>query len=135
MVRYNDWQFLCQPFEKTIAMADRNSFIYCDPPYIGRHVDYYDSWDEEQEQQLKQCLLNSGSRFMLSTWDNNQYRQNPYIKSIWGDYQKVTHEHFYFVGAKESNRNAMIEALLTNYAVPGRKVDKRFAEQLSIVNY
>jgi DNA adenine methylase len=71
---------------------------------------------------------------MLSTWDNNQYRQNPYITSIWGEYQKVTQEHFYFVGAKESNRNAMIEALLMNYAVPIRKGEDRFSEQLAFAN-
>lgn len=39
----NNWFFICQSFEKTIAMTPQNGFIYCDPPYIGRHVDYYDS--------------------------------------------------------------------------------------------
>ncbi len=116
MVRNNNWTFHCQSFEKTIALANENAFIYCDPPYIGRHVDYYDSWNEEQEEQLKSCLLESGAKFMLSTWDFNQYRQNPYINSIWNGYQKVTHEHFYFVGAKEANRNSMMEALLINYS-------------------
>lgn len=27
--------------------ATKNDFIYCDPPYIGRHVDYFDSWDQK----------------------------------------------------------------------------------------
>ncbi|MDR3313356.1 MAG: Dam family site-specific DNA-(adenine-N6)-methyltransferase [Oscillospiraceae bacterium] len=116
MLGCNDWQFVCQSFEDTIALADENSFIYCDPPYIGRHVDYYDSWNEEQEEQLKTALLSSGARFMLSTWDFNQYRQNPYINTIWGMYQKITQEHFYFVGGHEENRNSMMEALLINYA-------------------
>ncbi|MCL2387181.1 MAG: Dam family site-specific DNA-(adenine-N6)-methyltransferase [Defluviitaleaceae bacterium] len=119
MMRDRDWTFLCQPFERTLELAaNENTFVYCDPPYIGRHVDYYDSWDEEQEVRLKECLLASGARFMLSTWDYNKYRSNPYIESIWGDCNKITHEHFYFVGARESNRNSMIEALLTNYDVP-----------------
>ena len=47
LLKYNNWSFLCQSFEQTIRLADENSFIYCDPPYIGRHVDYYDSWDEQ----------------------------------------------------------------------------------------
>jgi len=111
----NDWVFLCQSFEETIKSADNNSFIYCDPPYIGRHVDYYDSWDEEQERKLYNCLFNVKSKFMLSTWKSNKYRSNPYIDIIWGDCFITTKEHFYFVGAKESNRNAMTEALLTNY--------------------
>jgi len=29
--------------------------------------------------------------------------------------------HFYYVGAKEKNRNPVIEALLTNYATTGEK--------------
>ena len=30
-------------------------------------------------------------------------------------------EHFYHVGAKEKNRNPVIEALLTNYTVNGKR--------------
>lgn len=112
----NNWSFICQSFEQTIGnAAGKNAFIYCDPPYIGRHVDYFDSWDEEQERRLKTCLLISGARFMLSTWDFNRYRQNPYVDLIWHDYKKITQEHFYFVGAREKNRNSMTEALLVNY--------------------
>ncbi|MCL2884293.1 MAG: Dam family site-specific DNA-(adenine-N6)-methyltransferase [Oscillospiraceae bacterium] len=130
-LRYNNWTFLCQSFERTIALAGENAFIYCDPPYIGRHVDYYDSWNEAQEEKLKKSLLNSGAKFMLSTWDFNQYRQNPYIQSIWGEYQKITQEHFYFVGAKEENRNAMTEAILVNYSpVEPIVMQEEYAEQL-----
>ncbi|MDR2176199.1 MAG: Dam family site-specific DNA-(adenine-N6)-methyltransferase [Synergistaceae bacterium] len=116
MLESNDWIFLCQSFEKTIAMADENSFVYCDPPYIGRHVDYYDNWDESREIALLKCLSKSGVRYMLSTWDFNRYRNNPYIDLIWGACNKITQEHFYFVGAKETNRNMIMEALLTNYS-------------------
>jgi DNA adenine methylase len=134
MLRYNNWTFLCQSFEQTISTANETSFIYCDPPYIGRHVDYYDSWNEEQEEKLKKCLLASGARFMMSTWDFNKYRQNPYINAIWGEYQKITKEHFYFVGAKEKNRNSMMEALLINYSSskPVVSAKKEYAEQLSL---
>ena len=53
---------------------------------------------------------------MLSTWDHNIYRTNVYIEKVWRFCNKLTQEHFYHVGAKENNRNAMTEALLTNYA-------------------
>ena len=96
-------------------MAIDNAFIYCDPPYIGRHVDYYDSWDEKSELLLCKALKMSNVRFMLSTWDHNDYRTNCYINSIWDFCNKVTKEHFYHVGANEKNRNSIIEALLTNY--------------------
>lgn len=119
MLETHSWTFLCQSFEKTIGMAGTNDFIYCDPPYIGRHVDYYDSWDEESEIALSKSLSQSKAKFMLSTWDHNDYRQNEYIDTVWAFCYKVTREHFYHVGAKEENRNPVIEALLTNYAITG----------------
>src|SRR4030066_225288 len=42
-----DWQFVCQDFRKTISSASQDDFVYCDPPYIGRHVDYFNSWSEQ----------------------------------------------------------------------------------------
>lgn len=111
----NDWEFTCCSFEETIARAGEGDFIYCDPPYIGRHVDYYDSWDEEHEIALRDALYKSKARFMLSTWDENEYRKNEYIDTVWKGCYKLNKEHFYHVGAKESNRNAMMEALLLNY--------------------
>lgn len=115
-LKENDWVFLCQDFQQTIAEADSNSFIYCDPPYIGRHVDYYDSWDADSEAALCKSLTDSTARFMLSTWDHNDFRSNEYINTTWSFCNKVTTEHFYHVGAKEANRNPMIEALLMNYS-------------------
>lgn len=112
---YKEWTFICQSFEKTIKMSSENDFIYCDPPYIGRNVDYYDSWNEELEFLLCEFLQQVDTKFMLSTWDKNTYRENEYIKSIWGFCNKITKEHYYHIGGKVSNRNPMIEALLTNY--------------------
>lgn len=119
LTRY-DWSFVTQDFETTISVAPINSFVYCDPPYIGRHVDYYDSWDERSEVRLCRLLQESGRPFMISTWDHNTYRKNQYIMSVWDFCHKLTMDHFYFVGAKESNRHAMQEALLTNYVPDGK---------------
>lgn len=119
MMKTRSWTFLCQSFEETISTAGAKDFIYCDPPYIGRHVDYYDSWDEASEVALSRALTRSGARFMLSTWDHNDYRRNEYLDTVWAFCHKITREHFYHVGAKESNRHPVTEALLTNYAVAG----------------
>lgn len=121
LLKTHSWEFLCQPFETTIAMAGQNDFLYCDPPYIGRHVDYYDSWDEQSELSLRHAIVKSGAKFMLSTWDHNDYRKNKYIETVWRDCQKITQEHFYHVGARETNRNPVIEALLTNYTITGEQ--------------
>lgn len=129
-----DWQFKCQSFEDTIREAAPTDFIYCDPPYIGRHVDYYDSWDEEHEILLRDTLFSSGAKFVLSTWDENKYRKNEYIETVWKGCYKVNQEHFYHVGAKEENRNSMMEALLMNYdPLTAKNMKKVEYEQLSFV--
>ena len=110
-----DWEFICQPFSDTIAMPEGDMFIYCDPPYSGRHNDYYDSWDERSELELCRCLQESEARFMLSIWDCDKYRENGSINTVWNFCRKISHEHFYHVGAKEANRHSMTEALLMNY--------------------
>lgn len=115
LIKNNNWEFKCQSFENTISEAPEKSFVYCDPPYIGRHVDYYDSWDEKSEKKLKKLLQESNKKFMISTWDYNKYRKNEYIDKIWNFCNKINKEHFYFVGAKETNRAPMMEALLINY--------------------
>lgn len=117
-----DWSFVCQSFEETIKNCNGKEFIYCDPPYIGRNVDYYDSWDEESEFKLNKLLLETNAKFMLSTWDYNQYRKNEYIDKIWKNCHKINVEHFYHLGAKEKNRNAMMEALIINYEIENKLI-------------
>lgn len=95
-------------------MADGDSIIYCDPPYIDRHADYFNGWEDEDEKQLFRSLQKSESQFILSTWHHNDYRENTYISSLWSQYNVLTKEHFYHVGASEKNRSSMIEALVTN---------------------
>lgn len=70
---------------------------------------------------------------MLSTWDHNDYRQNEYIKNVWGFCHIITKEHYYHIGAREANRKPMVEALLTNYT-PRRYINKHIAvnEQLAL---
>ena len=113
-----DWRFLCQDCHVTLSQATENDFIYCDPPYAGRHVDYYDNWDAESEKRLRRALAETGARFMLSTWHSNEHRRNESLRTLWGGFTISTREHFYHVGARESNRKPMLEAFVTNYAPP-----------------
>ena len=52
LLKTHSWKFLYQQFETTIDMAGRNDFLYYDLPYIGHHIDYYDSYDEQSELSL-----------------------------------------------------------------------------------
>ena len=123
-VKHYQWNFVCQEFTQTILQATANDLIYCDPPYLGRHVDYFDSWTENDEQLLFDALSATKAKFILSTWHSNQYRTNQTLETLWKRFHLVTQEHFYHVGAKESNRNAMLEALVMNFPPPAKTIER-----------
>lgn len=114
LFKQQKFSFRCQPFEHTILAAGKEDIIYCDPPYINRHVDYYNGWDGKDEKRLFQMLSDGKGGFILSTWHHNKYRKNEYMDSLWGRYDVFFREHFYHVGGSEKNRNPMVEALVTN---------------------
>lgn len=115
VIKTRDFTFKCQNFTKTITEASSSDIVYCDPPYIDRHVDYYNGWDESHERTLYESLYVFEGRFILSTWHHNEYRENEYVKSLWSKYNILTRQHFYHVGGKEENRNPVVEALITNF--------------------
>ena len=127
-----NYEFRCQDYAKTIIEARAGDLLYCDPPYIGRHTDYFDGWDEEQEEQLAKLLADTKAKFILSTWHSNEYRSNQFIDIIWSNYNILTREHFYHVGAKEDNRNPMLEALVTNFYASYEEKTSPTMEQLPI---
>jgi DNA adenine methylase len=114
IIEQGDYEFKHQDFNQTLLELKSSDFVYSDPPYIGRHVDYFDSWSEEEEIVLNKGLVDSNCKFILSTWLSNKYRTNDYVFSVWKDCFVATKEHFYHVGGKETNRNAVYEALLSN---------------------
>lgn len=126
-----DWEFVCQDFRKTISFATQKDFIYCDPPYIGRHVDYFNSWSDQNEQELCDALSATPARFILSTWHSNQYRTNPAIDKYTSRFTILTREHFYHVGASEKNRNPMLEAIVLNYN-PLPQMDVQLEKQMAL---
>jgi len=114
-VRQYDWSFVCADFQEIIRSCTEEDFLYCDPPYAGRHTDYFNAWAEKDEQLLLELLSATPAKFMLSTWHSNKYRHNLMLAQQADRFLVLTREHFYHVGASEGNRNAMIEALVLNY--------------------
>lgn len=110
-----DWEFVHADFEKIIKMAGPDDLIYCDPPYLGRHVDYFNSWTEDDEERLFTLLSATPARFILSTWHHNDYRTNLTLEQYWNRFNIVTREHFYHTGGKLENRREVVEALVFNF--------------------
>jgi DNA adenine methylase len=111
----NDWTFLHQDFRIALSQAAGVDLIYCDPPYAGRHTDYFNTWNKANEKSLYQGLKATEAQFILSTWHSNEHRENTAISTLWSEFNVITREHFYHVGANESNRKPMLEALVTNF--------------------
>ena len=75
-----NWIFHNKSFADIIPLATENDIIYCDPPYYGRHVDYYNGWKEQDEALLFHLLSTTKAKFILSTWHHNDWRQNDMIE-------------------------------------------------------
>lgn len=116
LINSGNFEFKNQSFIKTISEAGENDLIYCDPPYIARHSDYFNKWTEEDEKNLANSLINSKADFILSTWSHNSYRKNEYITKFYSDFDKITKDHYYHVGGKVENRRGMTEALIYRFS-------------------
>lgn len=143
VLQVTQWEFVTSDFRAVLALATESDFVYADPPYAGRHADYFNSWDDQDEDALAEALGNLPCRFILSTWHSNEFRTNHRIKSQWeskhGRFHVLTREHYYHVGATEDLRHPMVEALITNFPVsqPAGKAKVRqedlFSEELNTV--
>lgn len=133
VLKAKSFVFKCQDFTKTIEQAGPSDIVYCDPPYIDRHVDYYNGWNEASERKLFDVLSQLKSKFILSTWHHNDFRKNEYIESLWSEFNILTKEHFYHVGGSEENRNPVVEALVTNYIPALLAAAENQSEQLALL--
>jgi DNA adenine methylase len=110
-----DWLFYNNSFSEIIPLASENDFIYCDPPYFGRYVDYYNGWKEQDEELLFNMLSKTSAKFILSTWHHNDWRANEMVKKYWSKFNIVTKDHFYHNGGNIENRRTVVEALVFNF--------------------
>jgi DNA adenine methylase len=83
VIHSSDWVFEALDFQKILNQAKSGDLIYADPPYIGRHVDYFNSWSDANEDCLVTSLQNLPCKFILSTWHSNKFRRNPLIDKNW----------------------------------------------------
>lgn len=112
VIQGKDWEFKCQPWRDTLAQATSSDFVYLDPPYFGRHTDYYNQWSEQEADNLSDAIKALGCGFAYSMWKENTYRENSHLAQHFAGYPMETFNHFYHVGASEALRNEMKEALV-----------------------
>ena len=130
IISTGNYEFINQDFKDTLKNVNSGDLIYADPPYLGRYVDYFDSWSEKDEIVLRELLKKSDAKFILSTWLKNKYRTNETIFSLWKDCYVAAREHFYHVGGKEKNRNPVYEALLSNWKTKDSFSNHSIKEQI-----
>ena len=107
-----EWEFVCSDWKPVLSQATESDFIYADPPYAGRHADYYNQWKDEDAVQLAQSLRKATCRFLLSSWVQNPFRRNDSLFDWFKDYQIATFSHYYHLGATENLRHEMQEGLV-----------------------
>lgn len=117
VVSVSDWEFRVADFRQSIATARTGDVVYADPPYAGRHTDYFNGWSEQDEMDLADALANLPCKFILSTWHSNEFRTNLQVEKNWAsdNFHIFTKAHYYHVGAAEELRHPMLEALITNF--------------------
>ncbi|MEW8111389.1 MAG: Dam family site-specific DNA-(adenine-N6)-methyltransferase [Candidatus Thiodiazotropha endolucinida] len=86
--RLRNCKILCQDFSKTISMADKDDFIFIDPPYTVNHnlngfLKYNEkifSWSDQLR--LKDCIKNAIGRGVKITMTNADH---PSIRALYRD--------------------------------------------------
>jgi DNA adenine methylase len=116
------WEFRTASWDQILSETKPGDFVYLDPPYIGRHTDYYNAWSEDEAAKLAKIAPQLPCGFALSMWLENRYRRNDHMEECWPGLELRVCSHFYHVGASEDLRNEMQEALLIK---PGFAAEKR----------
>ncbi|MGH2639105.1 MAG: DNA adenine methylase, partial [Rhabdochlamydiaceae bacterium] len=111
-MKNKDWEFAIMPWRIALDSAKSDDFAYLDPPYIGRHTDYYNSWSDKDAEDLATEAMQLKGGFALSMWLENKYRKNDHIEKSWSGNIIRSMTHFYHVGSTQDLRNDMEEALV-----------------------
>ncbi len=135
-MRGKEWEFRVARWDEAFGSALSSDFIYLDPPYIGRHTDYYNTWDDTEATRLACAAQQLPCGFALSMWLENRYRSNPHIEQHWSGLDIRVCSHFYHVGSSENLRNEIDEALILKQgfatADNGKQHTKRPAAKLQL---
>lgn len=114
-IQNNNWKFKVATFDEIIPTANKNDFIYCDPPYTGLNTNYYGNWKIENDQQMFQLLQQTQCNWMISNWKQRGQKINPLLETLYKDQIIKTQQHTYIVGGTKEKRPSITEVLIMNY--------------------
>jgi len=112
IMRGKELEFRVGDWKECVNGVELGDFVYLDPPYIGRHTDYYQKWTENDTIELYKVIRQLPSGFALSTWLADKYRKNEHVAIYLGDFVKREITHFYRIGPYEEFRGTIIELLV-----------------------
>ena len=97
---------------KKIAFGDsgfscgkNETFIYCDPPYLGTDSNYSNDFTKEQSNELFDTLEDTGCKWSMSEFDH------PFIL----EQAKERGLNIIIIGERQNLKNKKTEVLITNY--------------------
>lgn len=107
-----EWEFKKGDWKEMLRGLSAGDFVYADPPYYGRHTDYYGTWMDYDDERLAHALDELEGGFALSSWKENEFRKNEQLDRHWSRFSIKVQSHFYHVGSVEDYRHPMTEALV-----------------------
>jgi DNA adenine methylase len=112
VIEGKEWEFRKGDWKETLRGLSAGDFVYADPPYYGRHTDYYGTWMDYDDERLAHALGELEGGFALSSWKENEFRKNEQLDRHWSRFSIKVQSHFYHVGSVEDYRHPMTEALV-----------------------
>ncbi len=117
-LKQNDIQILNGDFENVLALADRRTFVYLDPPYhpISENTNFTGyvegGWKAEEQIRLRDAcnqLTANHTKFLLSNSDC------PFIRELYKDYEIITVKATRAINSNAEGRGQINELLIKNY--------------------
>jgi len=84
---------------------NKNTFIYCDPPYLGTNDNYSHSFTEQDSIDLFDCLEKTGCKWAMSEFDNTFILEQAEKRNL----------NVIYIGERQNLKNRRTEILVTNY--------------------
>lgn len=129
-VRLKNVQIECADALRIIRSRDtRDSFFYCDPPYVGTDMGHYDGYTQEDFDALIAVLERIEGKFLLSSFRNKTLQESA-KRNGWSSFEIRMSNSSSQMGKQK--RAEKVEVLTANYPFPAGKdspvsVDPLFA--------